>query len=161
MAELKKKVFIFRRGTRDRKAITTLTKPQMTKEHFWYISQLNTDLTKHFILSSQRSLFLHQCSPNSMGHATKAGNHVLEAPLQFFFEDFQHTAQTGSSDNAQVLTSQSLLSVLTCPPGEGKDQAHSCQEMSSTDYLNRFWCGEGPSSDQTNSAQNPCSMTDI
>lgn len=96
-----------------------MAKPQITKEDFCYFSQLKTDLTKHFILSSQRSLFLHLCSPSSGGHATEAGNSVLEAPLQFFFEDFQCLAQLGSSDNAQVLTLQSLLPVLGCPPGKG------------------------------------------
>lgn len=86
---------------------------------------------------------------------------MLEAPLQFSFEDSQRIAQLGSFDNAQVLTSPSLLSVLACPTGEGKDQACSFQETSSTNYLNMFWCGEGPSSDQINSSQTTCVMTNI
>lgn len=46
-----KRVFIFRRGTGNRKVITTLAKPQIMKEDIWYFSLLNRDLTKHFILS--------------------------------------------------------------------------------------------------------------
>ena len=109
---------IFRSGTGDRKAITTLAKPQMTKEDFWCFSQLNTDLTKYF----PEKLFLRPCSPGSRGHATKPGNSALEAPLQFSFADFQRRAQLGSADNAQVLTLQ-LVSVPAHPTGKGEDQA--------------------------------------